>query len=140
MSQVCADRTYLNGYCLNPKARDKGLKKQGVCMIETAEGIGSRKWSYEIEGTEGSHTDPAKFVLCQGVSRLAVLTPFGEKCKLLIATAPQLWATANDLLVLEKNVQSGACPAGMLVKGFERLSEMVAKAVGKQEWTKVLQE
>lgn len=90
-------------------------------MVETPEGIGGRKWSYQ-KATDGS------FELYEGPSKkLATLTPSGKEVFELLVTAPQLWNAANDCLL-------DASEANLL-----RLKNMVAKSVGKDNWDKVKQ-
>ncbi len=47
-----------------------------VCMIETPEGMGSRKFSFQVEG--GLTAETQSLVLCQGAQKLAHLTPDGK--------------------------------------------------------------
>lgn len=101
-------------------------------MDVTAEGIGERKWSFDEEGLE----------LRQGASCLATLNPsVAEPVKHLLVTAPQLWAAANEVCHLEYVVVDEGKPENFteMAEAMERLRNMVAKAVGKQDWKDVLQ-
>lgn len=118
-------------------------------MDATAEGIGARKWSYQTRDITHEVMDKppvveTQYVLSQGALELAVLTKHGEQVKLLLATAPQLWTAANEAVL--------SAIAGWRKLGYdegtlyERLSpqekmlaQVVAKAVGKQDWKDVLQ-
>lgn len=90
-------------------------------MIESAEGIGSRKWSF-LPGEHGLD-------LMEGTKRLATLTDEGKKVLHLLVTAPQLWEAANE--VIKSEYES--------IDGVNRLMNAVAKSVGKDDWKKVLQ-
>ena len=105
--------------------------REEVCMIDTPEGIASQKWSFQVDGESGELT------LSQGAIRLAKLTKTGETFKLLLVTCPQLWNAANDVVLLATKI---ADKNGEQVHPeIKLLGEMVAKAVGKQDWRTVLQ-
>lgn len=127
-------------------------------MDATAEGIGGRKWSFEVgidrhgfgceqDGdplteeckTCGKPDPPIK--LMQGAVELAPLLPAGKQVKFLLVTAPQLWEAANEVVAAERaflakdtNVNADRCATAVTA-----LADMVAKAVGKQDWKDVLQ-
>lgn len=104
-------------------------------MVESAEGIGSRKWSLDREGRELARDDPSHSVrLMEGTKWLASLTHEGEAVLHLLVTAPQLWGAANDLVKL---IASGREAMGSAEA--TALANTVAKAVGKDDWRQVLQ-
>jgi hypothetical protein len=108
-------------------------------MVESPEGIGSRKWSI------GRDSDgyPA---LMQGAHVIARLTEpdptrptgaSGMELLHLLVTAPQLWDAANQLFVKLAAIKPGC--AADLQADYQYLQNMVAKAVNKDDWAKVLQ-
>jgi hypothetical protein len=106
-------------------------------MVETAEGIGSRKWSFVREGESASDEC---LVLMEGKTRLAELTKDGEAVFALLVTAPQLWAAANALILALHAAPKpllDASPAQQSAANL--LAYMVAKAVGKTDWKNVAQ-
>jgi hypothetical protein len=105
-------------------------------MTDTAEGIGSRKWSYQVRERDDAQMVSKTLVLSQGVIELAALTADGERVKHLLVTAPQLWAAANAVIIEHRS--GDTLMVGLDSKIFA-LAEMVAKAVGKQAWEQVEQ-
>lgn len=108
-------------------------------MSETPEGIGGRKWSL-IRATDGSDG----MDLMEGQKKLATLTADGAKLFALFVTVPQLWEAANAAVkapqaLLKADGVPLATKDAAIAAAYERLANMVAKAVGKDEWTKVLQ-
>jgi hypothetical protein len=122
-------------------------------MVESAEGIGSRKWSLLVP-QEPLGTGRVLHLM-QGGQTVADLTPIGLQVKELLATAPELWDAANDLVRQREKVvatreedsdrmtleyiERRAEQAKRMQAAFERLANMVAKAVGKTDWKDVLQ-
>lgn len=131
-------------------------------MDNTAEGIGGRKWSFDRVSESGHLTleraltkagvsmpredyeklgealGPQRVVrLQQGAIELAALTEHGEKVKMLLATAPQLWEAANALVALARRAPEAGAPEWRAAE--QALANMVAKAVGKQDWKDVEQ-
>lgn len=114
-------------------------------MSETPEGIGSRKWSLlpahdaKGDGVGGGLVWINRgddLVLMEGKTMLARLTPEGKKVFALLATAPQLWETANEVVKVSRQDGKGVVH---VQSAIYRLSEMVAKAVGKNDWKDVAQ-
>lgn len=90
-------------------------------MVETPEGIGGRKWSFQKEAN-------GDLALFEGSNKkLAVLTPSGKEVFNLFVTSPQLWDAANEFL------KDGSA------ENILRLQNMVAKSVGKTDWRTVAQ-
>lgn len=100
-------------------------------MAESAEGIGGRKWSVGRAGTSGRMT------INEGATVLAELTPQGEAVFNLLVTAPQLWDAANDLI--KTMGTEGGPRATFAPEQRQKLANMVAKAVNKDEWAHVAQ-
>lgn len=94
-------------------------------MAETAEGIGSRKWSYQ-------RTSDGILILMEGTKPIAALTEEGAKVFQLLVTAPQLWEEANQLV-------KGSVALGNLggISAECRLANLVAKAAGRSSWKEV---
>lgn len=108
------------------------LTTKGGRMAESAEGIGSRKWSLLRE-------DDGVWLM-QGAHRIARLEKMGEAVLLLLVTAPQLWDAANDVMKQTDGAGPSALEdSGLTVGARDYLGNMVAKAVGKQDWKDVAQ-
>jgi hypothetical protein len=98
-------------------------------MVESPEGIGLRKWSF-LQETEGKDTDG--LYLMEGKTKLALITEDGKAILHLLVTTPQLWTAANEVvLTLEVG---GDMPVALI-----RLKNALAKAVSKDDWSKVRQ-
>jgi hypothetical protein len=96
-------------------------------MVESPEGIGGRKWSFQKD-------ESGQLCLFEGATKkLATLTDSGKEVLHLAVTAPQLWDAANELL---KAVKAGTPDLAPL---HERLANMVAKSVNKTSWDHVAQ-
>lgn len=96
-------------------------------MSVTPEGIGGKKWSLYVDST-------GQLLLMEGNKTIASIVD--ANFKHLLVAAPQLWTEANELLVATK----AAMPANeALPAAVERLSNVVAKAVNKDDWRKVSQ-
>lgn len=100
-------------------------------MVESAEGIGSRKWSL-LKDADG------RFVVMQGPKRIAIV----EDASLmhLLVTVPQLWEAANE--VCKRCAHLGASQlenAGLSTEVVERIANAVAKSVNKLKFDDVLQ-
>lgn len=112
-------------------------------MAGTDEGIGGRKWSFlrdeafsEQVDSDGHTVDVVGALrLMEGRTPLAALTPDGERVKLLLVTAPQLWQAANAVMVAASNGGPTAVPPA----AWQLLGDMVAKAAGKDHWQDVAQ-
>lgn len=106
-------------------------------MVESAEGIGSRKWSLFKDEAE-------RLMLMQGKTEVAsIILP--EAMSLLV-TAPQLWDAANELVKAYRQAEARRGAGKSTTEDVDvvhaaqmRLANMVAKGVGKDDWTKVLQ-
>lgn len=102
-------------------------------MSETAEGIGGRKWSL-LRVREDA------IALMEGKTEVALMTsPLGDQTKLLLVTAPQLWAAANELIKVADSINLQEHVGGKTNAALKQLADMVAKAVGKTDWKEVLQ-
>jgi hypothetical protein len=125
----------------------------------STEGIGSRKWSL-LRGEDhhgyGCERDgdllaeecavcgkpDPPVALMQGKDKLADLTEEGRKVQVLLVTAPQLWEAANEFLrqlASDEGADAKNAMSEAQVATVSRLGNMVAKAVGKDAWGKVLQ-
>ena len=97
-------------------------------MVETAEGIGGRKWELARNGAT------AETEIKEGVNTVALVRDRGVLH--LLVTAPELWDAANDLLRTWHDDKSADVE---FANALDRLSNMVAKAVGKTSWSDVAQ-
>lgn len=97
-------------------------------MSEIAEGIGGVQWGFEP-------TRMGTF-LTEGKNRLAEVTTAGMRYKMLLATAPELWDAANEVI---KALESGVEVSQPQADALHRLRNVVAKAVGKTDWKDVAQ-
>ena len=95
-------------------------------MVESAEGIGSRKWSF-LRDADG-------LWLMQGKHQIARLTAEGERVLHLLVTAPQLWDAANEVMKA-----AGTADMSRIGPAAISLGNMVAKSVNKQDWKEVAQ-
>ena len=95
-------------------------------MVETAEGIGSRKFSI-LRDESGTW-------LMEGAHQIARLTTRGEQVLHLLVTAPQLWDAANEVMKA-----AGTADMSRIGPAAISLGNMVAKSVNKQDWKEVAQ-
>lgn len=101
-------------------------------MVESAEGIGGRKWSL-LNEADG-------LWLMEGTKKLARLADDGRMVMHLLVTAPQLWAAANEVARKTHGIGPSALDdAGLCSDDVERLANAVAKAVNKSQFVDVLQ-
>lgn len=103
-------------------------------MDATVEGIGGLKWSVERKlVTDAVLPTTIHTYLMQG--RTVVAEIEDARHLQLLVTAPQLWDAANEMV---KAFRDAGRP-GALEKAAADLGLMVAKAVGKDDWGRVLQ-
>ena len=120
-------------------------------MVESTEGLGNRKWSLLEEIGDGGLE---RFVM-QGKFVIARIDYLGElpaesavprfdrasvrKIQALLVTAPQLWDAANELIKAAEEIARKTGSPLLVGHNYERLCNMVAKAVDKIAWKDVLQ-
>lgn len=111
-------------------------------MAESAEGIGGRKWSLGRLDGERVGVYQGKHLLAElaagELPEAARVEVVPAKVQSLIVTAPQLWDAANEFIKAFRAPHADPSQ-GVLEAAEKRLSDMVAKAVGKTDWKDVLQ-